>query len=269
MQEYLKLDNFNFSYNDKKLFDNFSIKITEGSFNVVMGNSSMGLSTLSKVLSGVIINDYDLTIDKKKVNEDNISKIRKEVHYIGENPNNLFVCNSVEEDMYFYLRNKGLSNISIKSKIDALITNSDLKELLALPHGCLSGGEKQLIAVLLEIMCEPKLLIIDNTMSMLSNDIKKEIFGLLKELNEENKCTIIYFTHDSEDLLMGTDVVILKDGIILLQEKIEDAFNDIKLFTTNKIKLPFIIELSDKLKYYNIIDKLYYDEDELVNDLWK
>ena len=56
-------------------------------------------------------NDYELYIADEKVTEDNIFKIRKNVEYISENSNNLFVCNSVEEEMYFYLKNK----IDVKS----------------------------------------------------------------------------------------------------------------------------------------------------------
>ena len=268
MHEFVDLSKFNFSYNGKKLFSDFSLKIKEGTFNMIIGNSGVGMTTLSKVLAGVVFNDYELYIADEKVTEDNIFKIRKNVEYISENSNNLFVCNSVEEEMYFYLKNKGLSNISIKNKIDALMDNSDLKKLLALSPNNLSGGEKQLVAVLLAIMSEPKLLIIDNALSMLSNDIKLEIFGLLKEMNNE-KCTILYFTHDSEDILIGTDIIILEKGKIILQEKKENSFEDIKLFTKNNIKLPFIVELSNKLIYYKVIDKIYYDEDKLVNDLWK
>ena len=88
-------------------------------------------------------------------------------------------------------------------------------------------------------------------------------------MTKREKCTIIYFTHDSEDLLVGTDVIILNNGKIVLQDTKENAFKDLKVFSNYKIKLPFIIELSNKLKYYKVIDSIYYDEDKLVNDLWK
>ena len=42
-----------------------------------------------------------------------------------------------------------------------------------------------------------------------------------------------------------------------------------EVFEENEFELPFVVSLSNKLKFYDLIDKVYFDEKKLVNDLWK
>ena len=49
----------------------------------------------------------------------------------------------------------------------------------------------------------------------------------------------------------------------------KDILKEEKIIKKLGFNMPFIIELSNGLKYYNIVDKLYYDNESLVNDLWK
>ena len=55
----------------------------------------------------------------------------------------------------------------------------------------------------------------------------------------------------------------------VLGEVVGKAFKEPKVFSDNDLELPFIVDLSIKLKYYNIIDKTYFDIKKLVNDIWK
>ena len=56
----LEVYNLNFSYDDKTIFNNINLKITEGSFVNIYGRNSSGKTTLLKLLSGSIITDSEL-----------------------------------------------------------------------------------------------------------------------------------------------------------------------------------------------------------------
>ena len=90
----------------------------------------------------------------------------------------------------------------------------------------------------------------------------------VKKINEKN-VTIINITHNCEDILLGTHVIILNNYKVVLNEPVKKAFDNLKVFVNNKISLPFVIDLSSKLRYYEAVDKIHYDYKGLVDDLWK
>ena len=268
MYDVIETKDLTFNYKDKELFKNLSLSIKSGSFTTIMGNNQIGKTTLSKLFSGIIRTKSYLKIDKMFVNPKNIKEIRKRVVLVSENNDNIFVCNTVKEQIEFYLKTKGIKKENIEKKITDFIHNLGFDYILELPPSKLSGGENQLLAIFLAIASNPKILIIDDGLTMLDSDTKNKIFLLLKHLNKKG-LTIINFTHDSEEILKGTDVILINNSDIVLNSKVKDAFNDVKIFTDNKIKLPFVVDLSIKLRYYKVIDKIYFDTKKLVNDLWE
>ena len=81
--------------------------------------------------------------------------------------------------------------------------------------------------------------------------------------------SIINFTHNSDDMLIGTNVAVIAKGQIVANEKKNKIFNNLRLFSNAKVELPFIVSLSSKLKYYGVVDKIYYDNKKLVDALWR
>ena len=91
---------------------------------------------------------------------------------------------------------------------------------------------------------------------------------LLRRYNKKGM-TIINATSDSNEALYGDNVVILNGGKAILVGSKEEIFNEEKILDKAGIKMPFMIELSDKLKFYDLIDKTYFDEEKLVDELWQ
>ena len=92
---------------------------------------------------------------------------------------------------------------------------------------------------------------------------------MLKQYQQKNKMTILHFTDDSEDIVEGTDVLILSDGKVILQGDINTALQSEKQFTANQLDLPFVADLSNKLRYYNTIPSVETDLEKLVDVIWK
>jgi len=106
-------------------------------------------------------------------------------------------------------------------------------------------------------------LIFDNAMCFIGTYQKKHLF----EYINKKKRTIINITNDSEDMLYGNYVAILMNNKIVCK-KLNEIFNDEKSFIDNNLKLPFIVELSLKLKYYDILDNISLDRIEMVDKIW-
>jgi len=69
--------------------------------------------------------------------------------------------------------------------------------------------------------------------------------------------------------LYGQEIVILKAGNVLKQDLTEKILADYKLFEKINLELPFIVSLSNKLEFYNLVSKTYFDMEQLVDNLWE
>ena len=123
----------------------------------------------------------------------------------------------------------------------------------AYPHQ-LSGGQKQRVMIAMAIACKPDLLIADEPTTALDVTVQKEIIGLLKELQSENKMSILFISHDlplvSE---IADDVIVIYKGEIIEQGKTKDIFkNPQKQYTKALINSkPSLTERLKKLPTVN------------------
>ena len=65
------------------------------------------------------------------------------------------------------------------------------------------------------------------------------------------------------------EVVIIGGGKVLLKGSKKRVLEDENFFETYDMELPFTVNLSNKLKFYELIDRVYFDDKKLVDDLWK
>ena len=121
------------------------------------------------------------------------------------------------------------------------------------PHQ-LSGGQKQRVMIAMAIACKPDLLIADEPTTALDVTVQKEIIALLKELQAENKMSILFISHDlplvSE---IADDVIVIYKGEIIEQGKTKDIFkNPQKQYTKALINSkPSLTERLKKLPTVN------------------
>ena len=113
----------------------------------------------------------------------------------------------------------------------------------------------------------PEIIIFDEATSMLDPKGKREIKELTAKMKEINPdITIISITHDIEEALLADNVVILKNGSVVLQDDSKNAFKDEKTILELNLDLPFNYKLYNLLKNKGI--ELDGDNmEEMVNSL--
>ena len=269
MKTVIEMKNVSYMKDEKIILNSIDLIIKEGEFVSIVGGNGAGKSSLVRVLLGLEkISDGDIFICGKKLDE-NKSDILRHVGVIFEKPTDTFVCNKVSAELKFSLRNMNLSNDEIDVRFKEIVNYLNIEHLLdCIPHS-LSGGEKQLVSLGVALMLKPDILIVDESLNMVDALTKDELLKLLKKLHKENNMAIIYVTHDLEDTMYTDRVVLLSNGEICLDQKIKKAFNDDKIYRDAGLSLPFMIDLSKKLQYYGLVDKLEFNMDKLVNKLWK
>ena len=108
----------------------------------------------------------------------------------------------------------------------------------------------------------------DEAIHKLTPSDKKLVFKVLLDYKKNEKLTIILITHDLEDTLMSDRIIVLDKGQIILDDKKEKIYKDEKLEKLG-FTLPFMVKLSHNLILYDLLDRVYFDEEEAIDKLWK
>ena len=191
----------------KKL--NFSVN--KGNIISFIGESGSGKTTLLKCISGLEkINSGSILLNGRVLNNDEIF-VKPQERKIG------FIFQDYPLFPHLNLKENILFNLidSLKSKIDYILSLTNLEKLInRYPHE-LSGGEQQRACIARALIREPELLLMDepfsNLDSQIKESIKEEIFKIIKKTNT----TTILVTHDIKDCLNISDkILIFKAGVL-------------------------------------------------------
>ena len=224
--KFINCENISFSYDKTDVIDNISFEIEENDTVGIIGANGSGKTTLFKLLLGLEKpNNGKINIDEKELNKKNLDEIRKKVGFVFQDSDNQLFMNTVEDEIAFVLYNKGLDEKAIKSKVDNILEELDIKDLRYRRIIQLSGGEKKLVAIASILVMEPEVLLLDEPTNALDPRYRRRIIELLNKI----KCTKIIASHDLDMISKTCSKTIflykgkiVKDGKtteILTQEK--------------------------------------------------
>lgn len=250
------------------IFNKLSLKLEKGSFTTLVGPIGSGKSTLIKILLGLIKVDNYIKIEDLVLCPNNMKQIRMKIGVVFENSEEVFVAETVMDEIAFALENQNKSKKEIWSKVDEIADYVGIKSLLECDPHTLSEGEKILVSLASALVMDPRILILDEALSMLDEISKRKVFGILKECNEKG-VTILNITHDLNESLYGKDIVLLQSGKVLLQGRKEEILKQESKLKRAGLELPFLADLSIRLMYYGVLDHMILDMDEMVNAIWK
>ncbi len=101
------------------------------------------------------------------------------------------------------------------------------------------------------------------------NNVKKDDLDHLFKFIKEKDIKYINVTNNLETSLYSSYLIIYDNDIIAIEGNTLDVLENEKLIKRIGLQLPFMIELSNYLKDYGLINKTYLDKEKLVNELWK
>ena len=263
------VNNLKFSYDDNIVFNNFNLSIREGVFTTILGNNGSGKSTLVKLLCGLLDFSGSIDICGYKLCKSNINSIRRNVGVVFDNPDNCLISETVLEDLAFPLQNINCTRDYIYSKVNEISNYLGISHLLNKSCNELSGGEKQLVSLGCALITGPKVLILDEALSMLDLRSKNKMLSILKKIKNDYGVTIVNVTHDIEESVYGDDIILFDNGKIVIHDKKESVYKREKELKKYGFDLPFMVDLSTRLSYYDLIDDFVFDMDTMVDILWK
>jgi energy-coupling factor transport system ATP-binding protein len=249
----VEIKNLNYAYsgNDKsqKALTDINIKIEKGEFVALLGHNGSGKSTLAKLINGLLkpTEGEVLVFGMSTADESKLFEIRKNAGMVFQNPDNQMIATIVEDDIAFGAENIGLPREEIGKRIEFALNAVGMSEFRHSTPTRLSGGQKQRIAIAGVLAIKPNILILDESTAMLDPKGRKEVLQVVKDLNKQEKMTIILITHFMEEALEADRVIILNKGEVALSGTPEEIFNSEKLNSFG-LSLPRAAYIAKKLK---------------------
>ncbi|MEC5148940.1 ABC transporter ATP-binding protein [Cryobacterium sp. GrIS_2_6] len=203
-------DGVSHSFGDRSVLRDLSLTLAERRIGIVGANGS-GKSTLVRLINGLITPDAGtVTVDGLLVAK-NAREVRRRVGFIFTNPDNQIVMPTVEEDVAFSLRKRGLSAAEIAGRTQAALDRFGLSGHAAHPAHRLSGGQKQLLALAAVLVGEPQVVVADEPTTLLDARNSRRIADLFRAMTQQ----VIVVTHQL-DLLEDFDrVICIEDGTVV------------------------------------------------------
>ncbi|HEU4678970.1 MAG TPA: ABC transporter ATP-binding protein [Terrimicrobiaceae bacterium] len=200
-----------------KRFGNFTaleevtFDIAEGEFMTFLGPSGCGKTTCLRLISGFETpSTGEILIGGRNVTHD--PPYRRDVNQVFQSYA-LFPHLSVYENISFGLRMKKLAAPEIKKRVDRVVEMTSLHEFADRKPAQLSGGQRQRVALARAIVCEPKVLLLDEPLSALDAKLRTQMRSELKQLQKRLGITFIFVTHDQEEALTMSDrVAVISSG---------------------------------------------------------
>jgi spermidine/putrescine transport system ATP-binding protein len=125
----------------------------------------------------------------------------------------LFPHLTIYENIAFGLRMKKVPAAQIRERVDRVVQMTSLEDFTARKPSQLSGGQRQRVALARAIVCEPKVLLLDEPLSALDAKLRTQMRVELKQLQKKLGITFIFVTHDQEEALTMSDrVAVLNAG---------------------------------------------------------
>lgn len=264
----ITIRNLTFKYRTKDMFDNVDMDIEKGKITSIIGPNGSGKSTLVKILVGLYRYNGKIEINNIPLLKDNRKEIRKNIGVVFTNPDNQFVAETVMDDIAFTLENMNYKKIDIRKKIEEVSKYLGIYDILECNPHDLNSNQKQLVSLASALVHDPKILILDEALTMLDPYDKEKILKILKELNSKG-LTILNISHDIEDTLISDKIYVLDKGKIVLSGTKEEVYKEEDKLHKLGFELPFMLELSNRLMFYDLIDHVIYDMEEMMDILWK
>ena len=273
----LEVKNIKYKYNkfdesSKFALDDVSFSIDEKDFVAIIGESGSGKSTLISHLNGLYKADSG-EILFKGVNiyskDFNLTDLRFKCGIVFQYPEYQLFSETVIEDVAFGAIKKGLT------KEEAYHKSLEVLKLLGIEHlkdeapFNLSGGEKRKVAFAGVFVMDPDILIFDEPDAGLDPVSKVQFYELIKSLNKKFGTTIIYITHNLDDVVeYANKVIVLNEGKIVKAGRPYEILTDKEVMNKANLEMPYAVNIYYEVKKYGYeIDKTMLRFDEIFDSL--
>lgn len=248
MKKIIELKNVSKEFDGERVLDNISLDIYDKQFVTLLGPSGCGKTTTLRIVGGFETPDEgELLFEGNNINS--LPPYKRHINTVFQKYA-LFPHLNVFENIAFSLRLQKVPNKEIVRRVKEMLELVALKGFERKNVTKLSGGQQQRVAIARALISHPRILLLDEPLGALDLKLRKDMQNELKKIQKHTGITFIYVTHDQEEALSMSDVVVvMADGKIQQIGTPTDIYNE-----------PINAFVADFIGESNIVDGVMNDD---------
>ena len=252
----ITIQDLSFTYKDEKnpALQEVSLTIPDGGFLGVIGPAGAGKTTLARAVSGMIPHLYpgdfygSVSVNGMDTFEASLLDLSRQVGMVFQDVDSQLISPVVEDEMLYGLENFAVSREEIPGRIEEALQKVGIADLKERSIGSLSGGQRQKVAIASILALKPRVLVLDEPTGELDPRSSRQVFSLLKELNEEQGITVILI--EQKIMLLcefAKQLAVLSKGRIFRQGDTREVLADAEELLALGVNCPRVTTLSRTL----------------------
>lgn len=211
------------SFGRHSVLRGISLDIPDGEFVTLLGPSGCGKTTLLRIIAGfekadrgsVLLGNQDLSL---------LPPHQRPVNTVFQSYA-LFPHLSVYDNIAFGLVSRAVPENEIRQRVGSILESVRIADLANRKPTSLSGGQRQRVALARALVNEPDILLLDEPLSALDANLRKDLQAELKTLQRNTTITFILVTHDQDEAIAVSDrILVMNDGRIEQDGTPEDVY---------------------------------------------
>ena len=230
----------------RSVFQRLNLKIQKGEKVAVIGSNGAGKSTLMKLMVGLLKpGEGDILYEGRSISRMNQGELSKKVSMVYQNPENMFIRDSVAADVAYAMEVRGVSEYRERTK--ELLERFRLTGLADRDGRLLSGGQMRRASLAIGIALNPEILLLDEPTANLDIATRREIRKTLEEMKEITE-TVLIATHDMQLVCEWADrIVVLCRGEVIADGSRDEIFGNREKIREAGIRPPEIFAMGQAL----------------------
>lgn len=253
----IKIENLTFQYErgNKNALEKINLEIPKGGFFGIIGPSGAGKTTLTQAINGIIPHYYKgdyygkVIVNSTDVFDAGLTDLSRFVGSVFQDIDSQMVATVVEDEILYGLENFGVDHSEIEARVCEALEMVGISNLRYRNIASLSGGQKQKVAIAAILALKPEVLVLDEPTGELDPVSSRQIFTLLRKLNEEQGMTIIVV--EQKIMLLcefAKQLGVLSEGKFLYQGSVEDVLAHSKELEAIGVQCPRVISMVNAAK---------------------
>ncbi|GAA0725560.1 energy-coupling factor transport system ATP-binding protein [Halorubrum trapanicum] len=247
----ISFDNVSHSYDTlrsgtKDVLDNLSVDLYPDERVVLVGSNGAGKSTLIQLVTGLETPDEGtVTVDGTDTTGVLPEQLAEEVVYVKQNPEEMFIDDSVRADVAHYLADRSYPNV--EQRVDDVIEFLDLEDLQTRDGRLLSVGQQRRASLAIGLATNPSIVLLDEPTGSLDLASREEVGRTINRAGERVE-TVVIATHDLElAASWATRMVVLDGGEVIADGPPGDVFADLGVLEQANLRPPQVVRLGTEL----------------------
>jgi ABC-type Fe3+/spermidine/putrescine transport system ATPase subunit len=207
----LSIRNVAKSFGKNPVLRDISLQIAEGEFLTILGESGSGKTTLLRIIAGFEnATSGEIWMEQERL--DVLPPYRRRVNTVFQHYA-LFPHLTVEENVGYGLRVAKVPAGEVANRVEQALAMVKMTAYTKSKPGKISGGQQQRIALARALVNRPRLLLLDEPLSALDANLRRQMQVELKSLQREVGISFVFVTHDQEEAMVMSDrIALLRRG---------------------------------------------------------